>query len=531
MQYALRPYATAGVALVGASIIAVTPVVVPLPEVQTRSVQLVDAWADLVTDTTANLTSIANNADIAGITSVFNALATNPIGVFQALTDLTPTVSADLGSLPGSVSVELPPGLALLFAQISAEGAGIGAINDVIGQLASNPAGAFNTLLEAPAVIANAFLNGDGDINLLNGLVNITGFSGLLAPLGDVGINLNLSGLLDALGVGGLNLNVLGVDLSDLLSQLGLGDNLDLGGLIDALGLNDGVGLGTLLGNPTLGDLLGAFGLGGLGLGSFDLTSVLSGLGLDGNVDLNNLGLDGVLAAFGLDAPINTPLIDLLESLNLGSFLDQGLGSTLPAGLLSGVLAPLNSVLGDLLGNLQIPLVGSLGGVLNSLFGISVDNLLDPGDLIAALNQVTIGQLLEGPTITESVSGLLTALGVDLPNNLSIGDILTGLGFSPDTGLLTLDDLLGGFNLDNIDLTGFLNGLSLNLGDLLDGLNLSGLGLDLTQLGDLSNLTLDGLLGALGLGDLAQITIDPFGGLITQLAETIPQQILTALGG
>lgn len=221
----------------------------------------------------------------------------------------------------------------------------------------------------------------------------------------------------------------------------------------------------------------------------------------------------------------------MLESLNLGSFLDQGLGSTLPAGLLSGVLAPLNSVLGDLLGNLQIPLVGSLGGVLNSLFGISVDNLLDPGDLIAALNQVTIGQLLEGPTITESVSGLLTALGVDLPNNLSIGDILTGLGFSPDTGLLTLDDLLGGFNLDNIDLTGFLNGLSLNLGDLLDGLNLSGLGLDLTQLGDLSNLTLDGLLGALGLGDLAQITIDPFGGLITQLAETIPQQILTALGG
>ncbi len=57
MQYALRPYATAGVALVGASIIAVTPVAAPLPELQARSVKLVDAWSDLLTDTTTNLTT------------------------------------------------------------------------------------------------------------------------------------------------------------------------------------------------------------------------------------------------------------------------------------------------------------------------------------------------------------------------------------------------------------------------------------------------------------------------------------------
>jgi hypothetical protein len=63
VQHVLRPYATAGVALVGASIIAVTPLAVPLPEVQMRPVKLVDAWSDLLTDTTANLQNIVGNGD------------------------------------------------------------------------------------------------------------------------------------------------------------------------------------------------------------------------------------------------------------------------------------------------------------------------------------------------------------------------------------------------------------------------------------------------------------------------------------
>ena len=66
MQHALRPYATAGVALVGASIIAVTPMVAA-PALPRRPAcgrcQLVDAWSDLLTDTTANLDSIVSNAN------------------------------------------------------------------------------------------------------------------------------------------------------------------------------------------------------------------------------------------------------------------------------------------------------------------------------------------------------------------------------------------------------------------------------------------------------------------------------------
>jgi hypothetical protein len=232
MQYALRPYATTGIALVGASIIAVTPVVAPLPETQARSVRLVDAWSDLLTDTTANLQNIATNADPTAISGVFSALLTNPLGVIQAFTDLTPTVT---GSLPGGLTVVLPPGLEVLIAQLGAEATTLNAVNEVVAELATNPAGALNTLFEAPATILNGLLNGEQDISLLNGIIDIHGFNGLLAPLQDVGLSLNLPDLLNALGLGDLSLSSL--NLSGLLSQLGLGD-LTLGNLFSDLGIN-----------------------------------------------------------------------------------------------------------------------------------------------------------------------------------------------------------------------------------------------------------------------------------------------------
>ena len=89
---------------------------------------------------------------------------------------------------------------------------------------------------------------------------------------------------------------------------------------------------------------------------------------------------------------------------------------------------------------------------------------------------------------------------------------------------IDLGTLLG---LDT-NITGTLNS-ALNLGDLLNELGLSTLPLNLSDLGDLSNLTLGDLLGDLGLGDLANVTVDPFGGLITELVDTVPQQILAAL--
>ncbi len=198
MQQVMRPYATAGIALVGASIIAVTPIVAPLPEIQTRPVQLVDAWSDLVTETTANLQNIADNSDPTAISSLFSELGTNPSGVIDALFNLTPTVDAECRHAPLDDQHRVTAGPELLLAQLGAEGATFNAIGDVFAQLSTDP----SSLLEAPATILNAFLNGHDEISLLNGIIDFTGFNGILAPLQDASINLNLPDLLNALGVG-----------------------------------------------------------------------------------------------------------------------------------------------------------------------------------------------------------------------------------------------------------------------------------------------------------------------------------------
>ncbi|OBY29775.1 outer membrane porin GjpA [Mycolicibacter kumamotonensis] len=64
MHAIVRPYATAGVALVGASLVAVTPLSAPapvLPDVQSRAVALTGAFQDVLNAASANVTTILNN--------------------------------------------------------------------------------------------------------------------------------------------------------------------------------------------------------------------------------------------------------------------------------------------------------------------------------------------------------------------------------------------------------------------------------------------------------------------------------------
>jgi hypothetical protein len=504
-MHVLRPYATAGIALVGASMIAVTPLAVPPPGIQVRPVRLVDAWSDLFTDTAANWQNIINGADSQAISQVYSELLTNPLGVIGAFANLTPTVTEHLTSLPGQISVELPPGLELGIAGLGATGATFTAVENVVAQLQTNPSAAFEGL----ATILNGYLNGQDNISLLNGTINIAGFNGILAPLQDVSVNLNLTGLIDALGLGNTSLSNL--DLSSLLSQLGLG-NLNLGSLFSDLGLS-GKGLGDLLGDPSLGSLLGDLGLGNLDLGNLGLTNILSTLGLD--VNLSSLSLNTVLGVFGIDPTINLGLSSLLTDLGFGSLVNTDVATLLsPA-----VLTALNSTLSGILS--AIPGVSALLGPL-------INNLLTSANLDAALNNLTVGDLLGGQTIDASVSTLLGDLGVSVPNNLTIGGILEGLGAPSTIGGLNLSDLLGGLNLDNLSVGSLLN--TVNLGQLLGDLGLSNLPIDLSNLGDLSGLTLGGLLGDLGLGNIANISVEPIGGFYTELVDVVPQQILAALG-
>ncbi len=230
MQNALRPYATAGVALVGASIIAVTPLAVPPPRVETRPVQLVDAWSELVANTTANLDSIISNASSSDITQLFDQLVTNPFGVIEALANFDPTVTADLGSLPATISVELPPGLELAIAGLGATGATLTTLETVAQQLQTDPS--LNNIFEGLATVLNANLNGAETVSLLNGAITIPLYNGLLAPETSANIDINLPDLVNALGLG--NTPLTDLDLSSLLSQIGLGD-LNLGTLFGDL--------------------------------------------------------------------------------------------------------------------------------------------------------------------------------------------------------------------------------------------------------------------------------------------------------
>jgi hypothetical protein len=535
MQEALRPYATAGIALVGASMIAVTPMVVPPPAAQVRSVRLVDAWSDLVSTTTTNLDSIISNASSSDITQLFNELVTNPFGVIEALANFDPTVTTDLTSLPATIAVELPPGLELAIAGLGATGATFTTLETVAQQLQTDPS--LTNLSEGLATVLNAYLNGTDNISLLGGAITIPLYNGLLAPETSANIDINLTSLIDALGLGNTPLSDL--DLSSLLSQLGLGD-LNLGTLFDDLGLSD-QGLGTLLAGltdpiTTLGGVLNLLGLDGLDLPSLSLGNILSGLGLNSSVD--SLNLDQILTAFNIDPNVDLGLGSILTSLagtdsGLGTFLDTGLGTEL-----SNL-------------NLLQPILTDLGGVLNAIPGLSgvlaalnltPSTLLSLTDLETALNgtvadPLTVGSLLGGGTLNDSLGNILTALGVDgvtPPSGLTIGDVLDALGLSSvTTGQLTLGDLLNDLGtvanpILGLDITDLLNGL--NLGNLLGDLGLSNLPLDLSNLGDLSNLTLGGLLGDLGLGDLANVSVEPLGGFDTLLVDLVPQQILASLG-
>jgi hypothetical protein len=580
MQHVLRPYATAGVALVGASIIAVTPVAAPPIGVQVRPVQLVDAWSDLVANTTANLDSIISNANSSDITQVFSELLTNPYGVIAALANLDPTVTTDITSLPATISVELPPGLELAIAGLGSSGATLTALESVAQQLQSDPS--FTNLSEGVATVLNAYLNGQDNVSLLDGAITIPLYNGILAPETSADVNINLTSLIDALGLG--NTPLTDLDLSSLLSQIGLGD-LNLGSLFSDLGLST-KGLGDLLGDPTLGTLLNDLGLGGLtsadglGLGSLSLTSLLTDLGL--NSSLGSVTLTQLLGALGLNTDVGdlslTGIIsDLfpngieLGSFSLGTLLtDLGIGSDTVGGLLgtTGV-----DDLATLLSNTITTSLGSiLAGAVNAALGtlappLSISDLVDPTDLATALDSVKLSTLVNDLTLGSglpsgdlSLTQLLTDLGLGSTSTGDLGSITTllgDLGISlPSTGPLTIADLItdvlkelglpipatGDITLASLltDLGGVTNSIldtnvgsllnSLDLGTLLNDLGLSSLPLNLSNLGDLSGLNLGDLLGDLGLGDLANVSVEPLGGFDTLLADVVPQQLLAALG-
>lgn len=149
---------------------------------------------------------------------------------------LVPPVSATLNDVVGLPVVF---GVALLGAPVSMlEAAGSSAAAFTAALQAGDPGGAIAALIDAPAVIANGFLNGQATFPYALSLSNITGsavgdianvsavgnlpLDGLLVPPGYYSATVTISTLLNGIGVGPvvLNLGVGGTPFSGLLPFL-----------------------------------------------------------------------------------------------------------------------------------------------------------------------------------------------------------------------------------------------------------------------------------------------------------------------
>lgn len=273
MQQALRPYATAGIALVGAGLIAVTPVVAPLPDLhQVRDVALtadgsdasgiiggfLEAWKDTFDSAKDNLTTLGTAyadafSDLKdALTSsphldgkeLFNALtflggdqknftipmsdhtldATNGLGHTFLFEFLTSPVAPDQGLPDGGLLVSgghegLIPLVNFLASPLS------GVLIGMLGPMLSPWVALINSV---EAIIGDFGADGGGLTAALQELVNIPAnmVDGFLN-----GATLNLDALIPLVGSTGL--------LGDAeLSSL----NLTLGGLLSPGNAADGVG-------------------------------------------------------------------------------------------------------------------------------------------------------------------------------------------------------------------------------------------------------------------------------------------------
>lgn len=159
MYQPLRPYATAGVAIVGAGMIAVTPVAAPLSalsDIQSPSVQLTaGGFADLLSEATANFTQLYNNFALAPFVGVQQFIV-NIQGFLQELQD---------GSDPGTVLAEFQANLASIGSAFALTNSGLDddAFSELVGQVTPHTLDDFNDL--------GGLTDGTGDLTIGHNLL------------------------------------------------------------------------------------------------------------------------------------------------------------------------------------------------------------------------------------------------------------------------------------------------------------------------------------------------------------------------
>jgi hypothetical protein len=398
MQQALRPYAVAGIAILGTgSLMAFSPVAPPLPDVQVPAIQLTSDsgllgnFSSLFDGVTGGTSGIGGLGDLAGdLTGLLGGL--NP--------------SSLLSDLPGLASVNpAPADPSLLTPYIDLFTHTFTNLQTIGSEFADVTLPELQTLLQAviaePSLIAElpqalfGVLTDPGSITIpslatLPIQVIITLGAPLLIGLGEVGPLVTTSGALET-----------------FFAALSSGDPTTvLTALIDgpadiANALLNGT---TTVDLPVLGDL-----------------SLFNGFLVPDSFVNVDVGL--------------STLTNLLTAISpaLGT-LDPALATALTT--LLGVLGPLGSTeLADIS-------VGPFGGLIDALVNVipqeladpasataatDLTGLLDPSTLLSSLDLGNLGGLLDPSTLLGDVTGLLPGLASDLPAGLA--DLATLIPF------------------------------------------------------------------------------------------------------
>src|SRR5271154_98899 len=492
MQRNLRPWVTSGIVIAGASLIAVTPVTAPLPDVQHRQFRLVDYdefdLSQLTTTTEANWSGLetalgSNNwltdPDISqGLSTALSDLSTgtsnpvtNPISLLtegallltssgeasNAASTALPAVTDNIESaLSGGdysaalTDLENGPTTVLdayLNGYPETVGSG-GLISPEFGLLTNTTDGAATGEIDAVAQLSNTVadeVSALGGGNLTTGsLPEVTGtvdfsvsLNQILSDLGltSGGATLTVNGLLSDLGLSGTS-SILPADISlgTVLSDLGLSSNSDInvGQVLSDLGLSDssGISLGTVLGDLGLSDSSG-----------IDVGQVLSDLGLS---DSSGISLGTVLGDLGLSDSSGISLGTVLGDLGLS----DSCGISIPAISVGTILNDLG--LSDT-SSISIPSI-SFGTILNDL-GISDSSSISLGQVLSELG-LSDSTSIAPPSLTIPVDTILTDLGVTNTSgdltfgvpSVSLGTILGDLGINTNEGfneVTLITDLVG----------------------------------------------------------------------------------------
>jgi hypothetical protein len=371
VQQALRPFVTAGVAIVGASLIAATPMAPRLPDIQMRDVTLTTAdaglltpWEDVFNTASANATTLWDNFSLAPAVGLQQALV-NQSDLWQQF------VNDPTSSTLASVVQEFQTNLDDVLTGIGLQGTSIGNFDELFGWQQGSVA---NTVLQHTMIGDHALMFGEipgylpaSDAGLIEPIINFLGSPESAILMGSIGPLISpLVELYNCISAG----DDLNTTLADVTGAFFNGADLNLDALVPTIN--------SLIGSEfppgmTMSELDIAFG-GLLSTGSVQIADYVSGdtvVPTVGGSLFNSVGLEFTgVPELGTLTLTSEPVGPIAAWETLSQTISALLGSgwSDPTALVGGGFGSPSTILD------VTPPIGGLTTVLSDLFGDSASS-------------------------------------------------------------------------------------------------------------------------------------------------------------